>query len=169
MALSSAQLTELVETRGPALLRTAYLLCGNEDQAADLLQTALVKTFLAARRLRDPSRVEPYVRRVMLTTFISWRRRSSFFEAPVDRVPETVSEDFAAQLVNRRALDDHLRVLSPGQRAVVVLRFYEDNSVEQTADTLGCSVGTVKSQTSRALAVLQARLTADPAVGKRYL
>ncbi len=141
-----------VRASTPALLRTATLLSGDVELGRDLLQAALVKTLLRWPSVEHPA---AYVRRAMVTTVIDWRRRRRFTEVPlyVDRgMP-----DASGALVDREVALRLLRSLPPAQRAVLVLRFYEDLSERATADALGISVGAVKSQTSRALAALRLR------------
>jgi RNA polymerase sigma-70 factor (sigma-E family) len=156
--------TDLVATRSGALFRTAYLVVGDHQLAQDLLQEALVKAYAAWPKLRDPSKAEAYVRRTIVTTATSWRRRRSFHERPVEKIPETSSDDATEQLAVQDALWDELRSLPPRQRAALVLRYYEDLSEAQTAESMGCSVGTVKSQVSAALGKLRDRAGLDPAV-----
>ena len=140
--------------RSPALLRTAYLLTGNRSDAEDLLQTALAKTYLAWDRIRDREAVDAYVRRVLVTTQTSfWRRRRP--ESLYDEVPDVPGRDRHADHDLHDALWSALGRLGRKQRAVVVLRYYEDLSEADTARVLGVSVGTVKSTTSRALALLR--------------
>ena len=140
-----------VLTRTRPLLRTAYLLVGDEQRAEDLLQTALAKAWFAWRRIEwDP---EAYVRRVMVTTSASWWRRRWNGELPTADLPENPTKD--GDEVHDHDLWLALRHLPPRQRAIVVLRYLEDRSERETAFLMGCSVGTVKSQTSRALAKLR--------------
>lgn len=140
--------------RSPALLRTAYLLTGNRADAEDLLQTALAKTYLAWDRIRDRDALDGYVRRVMVNTQTSfWRRRRP--EALYDEVPESEGRDRSADSDLHDALWRALGGLAARQRAILVLRFYEDLSEAETARVLGVSAGTVKSTTSRALAKLR--------------
>ena len=137
------------------LLRTAYLLCGDRGHAEDLVQTALLRT---ARRWRTArQQPEAYARRVVVNLAKDrWRTLAR-------RPRETAIEEDVALVEDDGTLDrDELlraaRQLPPGQRAVLVLRFFDDLSVEETAATLGCSTGTVKSQTSRALENLRAAI-----------
>ena len=156
---------EFVVARSAALLRTAYLLAGDWASAEDLLQTALTKTYLAWKRLGGIGAVEPYARRVLVNTATSWWRRRWHGERPTEVLPErAVPDDLDARL-ERDVLWRHIRALPARQRAVLVLRYYEDLSEAQTAELLGVSVGTVKSQCARALATLRRRLeaTATPA------
>ncbi len=145
---------EFVLTRSPALLRVAFLLTGDRGHAEDLLQTALMKTSRRWTHLVDRDASYAYVRRAMINTQTSWLRRRRVVENFVDVVPEagTHLEEFEA--TEGRTLPA-LAQLPQGMRAVIVLRFYEDLSEAETARLLGCSLGTVKSQTSRGLARLR--------------
>ena len=157
----TAMFSEFVELRSHALLRTAYLMVGDHQLAQDLLQEALIKTFIAWPRLRDPERVDSYVRRTIVTTAISWRRRRSFHERPVSSLPDALGADEVESLATHRVLIAHLRGLPPRQRAAIVLRYYEDLSVAQTAEVMGCSEGAVKSHVSVGLGKLRERLGAE--------
>ena len=150
--------SEFVEARSHALLRTAYLMVGDHQLAQDLLQEALVKTLMAWPRLRDPGKVEAYVRRTVVTTAITWRRRRSFHERPVEFLPEVSGLDEVEVLATHQMLVMHLRGLPPRQRAAIVLRYYEDLTEAQTAEIMGCSVGTVKSHVSVGLGRLRERM-----------
>lgn len=149
---------EYVNARGSALLKTAWLLTGDHQRAEDLVQTALTKTWLHWPHIRDASvgAYDAYVRRVMLTTYMAWWRRRWGGESPTERLPEQPDngggEDAAAE---RRDVMMALAKLPRGQRAVLVLRYFEDLTETQTANALGCSVGTVKSQSARGLATLR--------------
>ncbi|MEV4823980.1 SigE family RNA polymerase sigma factor [Micromonospora sp. NPDC049274] len=154
---------EFVAARSAALLRTAYLLAGDWATAEDLLQTALTKTYLAWKRLGGIEAVEPYARRVMVNTSTSWWRRRWHGERPTEVLPERPGVDEIEQQLDRDLLWRHLRELPSRQRAVLVLRYYEDMSEAQTAALLDISPGTVKSQAFRALATLRRRMgTATP-------
>ena len=149
-----------VAARSPVLLRTAYLLTGSRTDAEDLLQTALAKTYLAWDRIRDREAVDGYVRRVMVNTQTSFWRRRRVDEHPTDQLPErggrdAETRDFAADADLHDALWSALAGLPRRQRAMVVLRYYEDLSEAETARVMGVSVGTVKSTTSRALGKLR--------------
>ncbi|RUL92572.1 SigE family RNA polymerase sigma factor [Verrucosispora sp. FIM060022] len=154
---------DFVTARSSALLRTAYLLTGDWGTAEDLLQTALTKTYLAWKRLGGIEAIEPYARRVMVNTSTSWWRRRWHGERPTEVLPERPGVDEIEQQLDRDVLWRHLRALPARQRAVLVLRFYEDLSESQIAALLNISTGTVKSQTSRALATLRRRIGADEA------
>lgn len=144
-------------TRRPGLRRTAYLLCGDWHQADDLVQTTLTKLYVAWRRVRSNEAPDAYARRILTRCFLDERRRPWRRESPVDVLedqagPTGGSHDAAIDL--RAALAE----LPARQRATVVLRFWADASVTETADALGCSEGTVKSQTARAIATLRSLL-----------
>jgi RNA polymerase sigma-70 factor (sigma-E family) len=147
--------SEFVEARSSALFRTAYLMVGDHQLAQDLLQEALIKTLMAWPRLRDPSRVEAYTRRIVVTTSISWRRRRSFHEYPSDTMPDRGEPDRVDILVTHDEVMAALLMLPPRQRAAVVLRYYDDLTEAQTAESMGCSVGTVKSQVASGLQKLR--------------
>ncbi|GLW65957.1 DNA-directed RNA polymerase sigma-70 factor [Actinomadura rubrobrunea] len=150
---------EFVATRGTALLRTATLLCGAKQDAEDLLQTALERAYRHWGRLDADADPEPYVRRILVNLVISRARRWKVLkEIHMSRLPERATGSPAHAVELRGALIDELRRLGPRQRAVLVLRYWEDLSEAETARILGCSVGTVKSQASRALAKLRERL-----------
>ncbi|MFF5177322.1 SigE family RNA polymerase sigma factor [Micromonospora sp. NPDC000316] len=151
---------EFVAARSAALLRTAYLLTGDWATAEDLLQTALTKTYLAWKRLGGIEAVEPYARRVMVNTSTSWWRRRWHGERPTEVLPERAGVDEIEQQLDRDLLWRHLKELPNRQRAVLVLRYYEDMSEAQTAAILDISPGTVKSQASRALGTLRRRMGA---------
>jgi RNA polymerase sigma-70 factor (sigma-E family) len=142
-----------VAARSAALLRTAYLLTGNHALAEDLLQTALAKSWFAWGRISGPP--EPYVRRVIATTYATWWRRRWRSEYPTGSLPEQAAPDGTDPVDQRDALWRALGTLPRRQRAVVVLRYYDDLSEAETAAALGVSRGTVKSQASKALAALR--------------
>lgn len=152
---------DFVTARSAALLRTAYLLAGDWATAEDLLQTALTKTYLAWKRLGQIEAIEPYARRVLVNTATSWWRRRWHGERPTEFLPERAAPDRLDEQLERDALWRHVKALPARQRAVLVLRFYEDMSEAQTAALLNISAGTVKSQTSRALGTLRQRLAAE--------
>ncbi|HEX6499627.1 MAG TPA: SigE family RNA polymerase sigma factor [Micromonosporaceae bacterium] len=151
---------DFVAARSQALLRTAYLLAGDWATAEDLLQSSLTKTYLAWRRLGGIEAVEPYARRVLVNTATSWWRRRWHGERPTEVLPDRAAPDRVEEQLDRDALWAYVKELPARQRAVLVLRFYEDQSEAETARLLGVSVGTVKSQCSRALATLRKRLGA---------
>lgn len=142
---------EFVLARRPALLRTAYLLTGSHADAEDLVQVALVNTVPKWKRIAD--RPEPYVRQVLARESISRWRSRRWREQHVAAVPEQsgTPDDVEGRLVLRQALMS----LAPRQRAVIVLRYYDDLTEQQTADHLGIAIGTVKSQARDGLARLR--------------
>ena len=156
-----AAFSAFVRARSPALLRTAYLLTGDAMLAEDLLQTALVKTLLAWERIRDRELVDAYVRRVMVNTQVTWWRRRWRLEQPADSLADRPVADGCAEVDERDRLRRVLARLPVRQRTVVVLRYFDDLSEADTAALLGCSVGTVKSQSARALAKLRVALALD--------
>lgn len=146
---------EYVTVRSPQLLRLAYLLTRDWQLAEDLLQTALVKTWSAWGRL-DAGSPDGYVRRVLVTTHLSWRRRRWVGEIATGTLPDHPDAADGTDAVDERdRLWRRLGELPPRQRAVLVLRFFEDLSDEQIAGVLGISVGGVRSQASRALSHLR--------------
>lgn len=145
---------EFVAARQRDLLRSAWLISGDWHTAEDLVQTALVKTWPRWNRLIRDDRPELYVRRVMLTTFLAWRKRKSYGEIPLADLPESAVKD-GDDADRRRAIVAALHTLPPRQRAVVVLRYFDDLTEADTARALGCSVGTVKTHASRAMATLR--------------
>ncbi|MEO8695590.1 MAG: SigE family RNA polymerase sigma factor [Acidimicrobiales bacterium] len=148
-----------VRESSAALARLAFLLTGDRQLGEDLLQTALSKVLPHWHRVVATGDPTPYVRTVMVRTAIGWRRRRWNGETPAQDLPEpTAAADFSSALDTRERLRVALTTLPARQRAVVVLRFYEDRSEAEVADLLGCSVGTVKSQAAKALAKLRARL-----------
>lgn len=150
-----------VVDRRAALLRTAWLLTGDHGHAEDLVQVALVKTHRHWARVAGRGDPTAYVRRVLVTTHTSWRRRRSSTEQVMAAMPDTAAPDDPSATRDDELLAA-LQSLPPRMRAVVVLRFYEDLSEASTAELLGCSVGTVKTQTHRAMTRLRT-LLADPA------
>ncbi|EWT02029.1 RNA polymerase subunit sigma-70 [Intrasporangium oryzae NRRL B-24470] len=155
-----------VAARSTSLLRTAYLLTHDRALAEDLVQTALAKAWFAWGRIEGQP--EAYVRRIMVNTYSSWWRRRWNGEQPTAELPESRRDGRhrdhaeAAQVDDRTTLWGALGRLPKRQRAVVVLRYYEDFSEAETAELMGCSVGTVKSQASRALAKLRLDPTLRP-------
>src|SRR5947209_3555882 len=158
------ELEQFVQGRYLALRRTAYLLCGDWHRAEDLVQGTLVKVVVAARRQHVES-LDAYSRQVLLRLFLDenrrlWRRREKSWAEPVDVVDSALGDsDLKLTVLSA------LRGLPPRQRATVVLRYWEDRSVEETADLLGISSGTVKSQSARALAALRVVLLQDDRLG----
>lgn len=152
---------EFVLRRGHALSRVAFLLTGDHQLAEDLVQTALARAATRWSRLMATGDPEPYVRRIMVNERTTWwRRRRYEVVGRADCVSVAASDvptgvDDTARIDHRIALTRALGRLSARQRSVVVLRYYLDMSVEETALAMGCSVGTVKSTTSDALSRLR--------------
>ncbi|MFE0258365.1 SigE family RNA polymerase sigma factor [Streptomyces sp. NPDC059010] len=158
--------TSYVRARQPVLLRTARSLTANPSDAEDLLQTALTKTYVAWERIEDHRALDGYVRRALLNTRTSQWRKRKVDEFACDELPEPEpapgrQDDPAEQQALHDAMWRAIMRLPARQRAMVVLRYYEDLSEVQTAEVLGVSVGTVKSAVSRALG----KLREDPELG----
>ncbi|WP_241778907.1 SigE family RNA polymerase sigma factor [Streptomyces sp. AcH 505] len=153
---------EFARSRQAHLRRAAYLLCGDWHLAEDLTQTALAKLYAVWRSARMDS-PDGYARRVLYRTFVDETRRRRWWERPSADWYDVAAPSKDPDL--RLTLLDALRQLPARSRAVLVLRFWEDQSVEETAAALGCSAGTVKSQTSRGLAALRHILGDLPPAG----
>ncbi len=148
--------TEFVAARATALLRTAYLLTGGDRQAAeDLLQEALVETYVRWRRIKDPQAREAYVRRILIRQASRGWRAARSREVSTPDVPDAAIPPPSDSVDQELDLCALLRRLSPKQRAVMVLRYYDDLSEFQVAAILGCSPGTVKSHSARGLRMLR--------------
>jgi RNA polymerase sigma-70 factor (sigma-E family) len=153
----TATYEEYVAARWTPLYRTAYLLTANHADAEDLVQATLVKTYLSWAKVSGASSPDAYVRRILTNAFLSGRRPLRITrERLVDQPPETASAEPSSE--DRLTLWPHVVDLPPKQRAVVVLRYYEDLTEQQIAEALGCSTGTVKSTASDALKSLRARI-----------
>jgi RNA polymerase sigma-70 factor, ECF subfamily len=146
---------EFVATRYAGLCRTAFLLCGDWGHAEDLVQVTLVKVHGAARRGRVDN-LDAYTRRALVNTSSTWWRARWRGEIPTERVPDSPAPGAYEQLDLRAALVSALATLPVQQRAVLALRYFEELSEAETAAALGCSLGTVKSRTARALTRLRA-------------
>ncbi|MEV4141129.1 SigE family RNA polymerase sigma factor [Dactylosporangium sp. NPDC049742] len=163
---SEADYTTYVSARLTALHRAAYLLCGgDQDRADDVVQVTITKLYRHWRRASGADNLDAYVHRMLVRTYVDEKRR---LWSRVRLLPQTDDELPGADRPydaadDRDVLIAALRRLPPRQRAVIVLRFLLDRPVEEVAETLGCSTGTVKSQSSRGLAVLRAALTPAPA------
>jgi RNA polymerase sigma-70 factor (sigma-E family) len=149
---------DLYVGRAPALRRTAFVLCGDWHVAEDLVQVTFEKVYASWSRLRDP---EAVLRRTLLRCWVDETRRPHRRERPVEQLPEHPAEPRV-----RESLEQALAAVPPRQRACLVLRFYDDLSVAETARLLGCTQGTVKSQTSRGLEALRAAM---PDTGRALL
>lgn len=154
---------DYVAARQRALLRTARMLTGNQHTAEDLVQATLERVWPRWQRVARAGDPDAYVRKVLVNTYASWWRRKWRAEQPAGELPESLSgTDEFAHVDLADALRRVLPTLTPKQRAVLVLRYYDDLTEAATAEVLGCSVGTVKSQTAKALARM--RLMDDPRV-----
>ncbi|WP_328339811.1 SigE family RNA polymerase sigma factor [Micromonospora sp. NBC_00421] len=144
--------------RSEAMRGTAYLLCGDWHRAEDLVQTAFTKLYLVWNRVSRHEVLDAYVRQILVRTFLDERRRGWWRR---ERVGAEQSERPAPpeSPENRLVLLQALAAVPPRQRAVLVLRYWEDQSVEEAAAVLGCSTGTVKSQSARGLETLRGLLS----------
>ena len=147
---------DFVSREQPALLRLAVLLAGDRGHAEDLVQTALLKTYRHWDRITARGEPTAYVRRVLVTTHTSWRRRLSTTEQVVESVPDRAGP--WSQPEDDEDLRSALRELPARMRTAVVLRYYADLSEAQTAELMGCSASTVNTQTARGLARLRTLL-----------
>jgi RNA polymerase sigma-70 factor (sigma-E family) len=149
-----------VRENTPALLRTAYLLTGNAQQAEELVQDTLVRLYPKWDKVEAADVPLAYVRRSVSNAYVNKLRRGAARELAFEDVPErTDPHDALGQLADRDQIWAGLNLLSQRQRAALVLRFFEDLTDEQTAAALGCRVGTVRSLISRGLAVLREHMT----------
>jgi RNA polymerase sigma-70 factor (sigma-E family) len=151
------EFAEFAVAASPRLLRAAYLLCGNRHTAEDLAQTTLAKVFASWWRISNQQAVHAYATRTLVNTYLGDKRKKSSREVVTSELPEAAIDSPAPEL--RMMVLDALATLPPRARAIVVLRYWADMSVEEVADVLGCSEGNVKSQCSRALARLRVVLS----------
>ncbi|MDY7083981.1 MAG: SigE family RNA polymerase sigma factor [Actinomycetota bacterium] len=151
---------EYVRVRLPRLHRMAYMLCSDAHQADDIVQATLTALYVHWRRANTADNLDGYVHRIMVRRYLDERRRRWSRVLLGDHVPEVAEAAPGADngYGDRDALATALRKLPKGQRAVVVLRYFGDLTVEQTAEALGCSTGNVKSQCARGLATLRATM-----------
>jgi RNA polymerase sigma-70 factor (sigma-E family) len=145
------QFQDFVATRGPALLRTALLLTGNQEASEDLVQSALEKALRHWSRIKVAAATEGYVRQIMYRQNVSIWRQHRDREVPMAEIPEQRAPDSSVGVNDWLVMRQALLRLAPRQRTVLVLRYYEDLTEEQVAHAMGASVGTVKSQTAKAL------------------
>lgn len=155
---------EYFAARSASMRATAFLLCGDWHRAEDLVQTAFTRLYLRWNRVQRHESLDPYVRKVLIHAFVDesrwgWWRRERPHETTADRQASDVAPD------DRMMLLAALARVPPKQRAVLVLRYWQDLSVEETAAALGCSPGTVKSQAARGLDALRA-LIVQPATAE---
>ncbi|MFZ0046443.1 MAG: SigE family RNA polymerase sigma factor [Streptosporangiaceae bacterium] len=154
MTTAEDEFVEFAEAIAPRLRRTAFPLCGDWHTAEDLAQTTLTKVFASWRRIRRRDAASAYAMRTLLNTYLAESRRKR--ELLPGRLPDRAAAEHSPEL--RVAVLEALGTLAPKARAVVVLRYWADQSVDQVAAMLGCSPGNVKSQSSRALAKLRCLL-----------
>ena len=152
------EFSEYVAARGVALERFAYVLTGDAHLAQDLVQTALLKAYRRWRWVAGVDHPDAYVRRIVIRSYLDWRRRRSSAEEPVDVVPERPGPDLADGVAERDQLHRALGTLSPKQRAVLVLRHYEGLDDAAIAVLLRCGEASVRSHASRGLARLRASM-----------
>jgi RNA polymerase sigma-70 factor (sigma-E family) len=173
-----AEFKEYVAAQSLALRRTAYLMCGDWHQAEDLVQTALLRLYRSWSKVQRSDSRDAYVRQVLVRCLIDERRRSWRRERPFAELPEAglhmrdedgasgedgrAESGFEIRIGDRDEVFAALAKIPPRQRATLVLRYWEDMSVEQAAHVLGCSAGTVKSQSARGLAALRLLLQPIP-------
>lgn len=153
---AAAEFSEFAYSRWPGLVRLGYGLTGDRGLAEDLAQTALANAYASWSRVRKADDPDAYLRRILLNSYRSGFRKRRVTENLTAAVPETAAEDPVGRNGDRAAVIAAVAALPPKQRAVVVLRFWLDLTDAQAAAALGCSVGNVKSQASRALAKLRA-------------
>ena len=146
---SAEEFIEIATISSPRLRRTAFLLCGDWHTAEDLAQTTLAKMFGSWRRISRKDAADTYATRILINTYLADMRRKRVGEVLTDTLPEYPVHPQAPE--TRLVVIDALAALPPRARAVVVLRYWSDLSVEQVAAMLGCSAGNVKSQSARAL------------------
>jgi RNA polymerase sigma-70 factor (sigma-E family) len=156
-AADDAAFTEFAAASRGRLRSTAYLLCGDWDRASDHVQEGLLRVYVAWPRLVRHGGELAYARKAVVSAFLdSTRKRSSTERPAADHADRASGEDLAATVADRAVLMAALGRLPGRQRACLVLRYFEELDVRETAAALGCSEGTVKSQTSRALTALRA-------------
>jgi len=158
-----AQFSLYVTARRDRVRRTAYLLCGDWHRADDLTQIAFVKLYGAWGQIRDYAALDAYVRKCLTRVSIDesrrpWRREGVVEELPQVHDRSATEGDLASGVVDREIVRRALQEVPPGQRAVLVLRYFEGMDVTATAAALECSEGNVKSQTARGLAALKGAL-----------
>ena len=150
---------DFADARAAQLFRIAFLMCGDWHEAEDLVQTTLAKLFVAWGRVRRRESVDTYARRVMLNAYLSQRRLRRSGEMPVADLGDMSAPGVDTDL--RMTLVAALRRLPPRSRAVVVLRYLEDHSIESVAELMGATPAAVKSLNTRGLAQLRELLSGD--------
>jgi RNA polymerase sigma-70 factor (sigma-E family) len=158
---------EFVEASSTALRRTAYLVCGDWHRADDVVQDALYRLYLSWAKVDRSGNPLAYARRTVINAALDIGRRPWRREVPTDRPPERArGDDTADAYAERDEVMSALLELAPRQRACIVLRYYEDLSIEQTAEILDCSQGTVKSQAARGLETLRQAINRTRSIGR---
>lgn len=152
---------EFVAARWASLYRLAYLLTASPTEAEDLLQTTLEKSYVSWSRIGQMEFPEAYLRRMLVNALVSSRRRAWLREVPSDSMPEVSGGAIDVGVLDRSLLWPLVCALPVRQRAVIVLRYYEDLTEAQISDVLRCAPGTVKSQTSAAMKALRRALAAS--------
>jgi RNA polymerase sigma-70 factor (sigma-E family) len=150
-----AEFRKFMHARWPVMVRLAYALTGDQGHAEDVAQTAFARAYASWPRVSRAGNPEAYVRRIVVNENLNRFRKHRVAERLTGTLPESSTPDATRESDERSALIAALQQLGPRQRAVVVLRFWLDLSETEVAAALGCSVGTVKSQASRALASLR--------------
>ena len=153
------EFAEFAQTFSPQLRRTAFLLCGNWHTAEDLVQTTLAKVFVSWRRIRRRDAARAYTARTLVNTYLADKRSKRATEILTDRFPECPVAPHAPE--TRMVMLSALATLPPRARAVVVLRYWEDLSIDQVAAVLACSPGNVKSLAAAALGKLRTLVDED--------
>ena len=156
------EFTDFVADHGARLLRTACLVTGDAHLGEDLVQTALAKAYGSWAKVRQADQPVAYVRRLMINTHLSWVRRLTNTERPLERFPDAGTGDHQTAHAETDEMRQALLRLSPRVRTAVVLRYFEDLSEADTAALMGCSRSTVNNHVTRGLSALRALL--DPAV-----
>lgn len=158
MKVPDVTFDEYVRTRGPALVRLAWLIAGDRHLGEDLVQEVLTRAYPRWKRIVAGGEPDVYLRRMLVNSHVSWRRRRSSTEVAdgAGRVESASGADLQAETVERDAMWRLITRLPPKQRVTIVLRFYEDLDDSAIAAILGCSPATVRTHTMRALTALRA-------------
>jgi RNA polymerase sigma-70 factor (sigma-E family) len=154
---SQQEFVDYVSARMARLHRAAYLMCGDPHRADDLVQASLISLYARWRHAKQATNIDAYVHRIMVRRFVDDRRTRWARVILRDHLPDVASTG-GTPFEDHDSIVSALRRLPKGQRAVIVLRYFSDLSVEATAQALGCSVGNVKSQCARGLATLREAL-----------
>ncbi|MGY1844013.1 SigE family RNA polymerase sigma factor [Modestobacter sp. SYSU DS0875] len=155
------EFTEFVMTNSAQLLRTAWLLTGDRGHGEDLMQTALAKAYTHWAKVQRADNPLAYVRRSMINSHLSWRRRLSNTEQLIEHLPDHGGGDLQAAHADRDQVLTALAQLSPRVRTAIVLRYFDDLTEASTAELMGCSVSTVNNHVTKGLATLRTLFTPD--------